>query len=76
MIVVRYTKENIPVISKPCLLCLKHIIDIGVRRVYYFNENGEIECKKPYDINGKVSSGVSCMLSNNKITKNYLNKIK
>lgn len=42
LFVARYTKDNKPKMSRPCNLCieiLSKLVNIGIRRIYYFNEN-------------------------------------
>lgn len=68
LLVVRFTKNEIPVISKPCIVCLSYIIKMGVRRVFYFNESGKIECKKPGEIDGTESKGLKNMITKMEIT--------
>ena len=41
--VVRLTKTDKWAMAKPCEICQKFLADAGIRRVYYSNENGEME---------------------------------
>lgn len=42
LIVVRYDTEGNPCISKPCTHCVTYFQDLPIRRVYYYNEDGEL----------------------------------
>jgi len=42
MIVVRHGKNN-PILAKPCKNCFLEMIKCGISRVYYTNNNGELE---------------------------------
>ncbi len=37
-------KENKFEMSKPCDCCMGVITDSGIKKIYYSNQNGEIEC--------------------------------
>ncbi len=45
LIVVRYTKDGIPSVSRPCNLCmdfLRSVEGIIIRKIYYFNYSGQL----------------------------------
>jgi hypothetical protein len=49
LLVVRFTKDGKNAISRPCNMCLnylKNIKNVTIRKIYFFNEKGELVCQK------------------------------
>lgn len=44
--VYREYKSGIPAVSKPCPACMSLIKDLGIKKLYYLNEQGEYTCDK------------------------------
>lgn len=49
LFVTRFTKDGLPAISKPCPYCMVHIKAAGLRRVHYFDANGNWQMLKVKD---------------------------
>lgn len=56
MIVVRNYKGNLAN-SKCCADCINIMKLVGIRKVYYSNNKGDIVCEKVININNKKSRG-------------------
>ena len=56
MVVVRKYKD-ICVNSKCCADCIKMMKMVGIRKVYYTSDNGEVICEKLKDIQNNLSGG-------------------
>lgn len=53
ILVVRYTSDDIPAISRPCNMCIDYmrgIRGIQIKNVYYFDINGILVCEKLKDM--------------------------
>ena len=47
LVVLRWHKNGEPAMAKPCCYCSKLIVEKGIKKVTYTNENGEMESYKP-----------------------------
>ena len=57
LVVIRMDRNGSMCDSKPCVDCLNSIRNLGIRKMYYSNENGKIEFKRTRDIHSTRQTG-------------------
>jgi len=57
LVVIRMNRNGSMCDSKPCIDCLNSIRRLGIRKMYYSNEKGEIEFKRTRDIHTTRQTG-------------------
>ena len=67
IVVIRLGKNNSFTESKPCMHCTEYLKNLGIKKVYYSNEAGEIEFERcQYMVNDHISM-IRKKLSHNQI---------
>lgn len=68
ILIVRYTRNGLPAISRPCNVCIDFLCNLRgleVNKVYYFNNNGQLVIEKLKNMKRQhISIGYSLMRKN------------
>jgi deoxycytidylate deaminase len=57
IVVIRQTNGHL-IMSKPCKHCILYLKNIGIKRVYYSDNNGNLVCEKVKDMCSEHQSSI------------------